>query len=284
VLVQCESFFDARRALPTLRRGFLDGFDRARAGGPHGRLNVPAWGANTMRAEFAVLTGITEAALGYDRFNPYHALARVPIRSQVWRLRAAGYRTVCLHPYDERFFRRDLAMPALGFERFLGRETLDGGRTPPYLSDPELAGHILGVVDELGPRVCVFAITMGNHGPWLKDFSRLADIEEEVGMPQRKELLRYLAGLRQSNEMLRILIEGLERRSGNPLLGFYGDHLPSLPCAFAALGFDDWRSDYAIWSAAGSPRQRDLAAHELGRALVDIALAAREVVPEPHPA
>jgi hypothetical protein len=65
---------------------------------------------------------------------------------------------------------------------------------------------------------------------------------------------------------------GLSRRHPDALLGFYGDHLPSLPRVFDRLGFDDWRSDYAIWSADGAARRRDLAAHELGRALVDLAL------------
>ena len=125
---------------------------RAARNGLSGRLHVPGWGANTMRTEFAVLTGIPESALGYDRFNPYYGLARVPIELQVWRLRRAGYRTICLHPFDRRFFRRDLAMPALGFERFLGRETLGGARRPPYQSDPELAGHILRTLDAEGPR------------------------------------------------------------------------------------------------------------------------------------
>jgi hypothetical protein len=118
ILVQCESFFDARRAMPMLPADFLTGYDAARGRGLHGRLAVPAWGANSTRAEFAVLSGIAEPALGYDRFNPYHALARTPIASEVWRLRAAGYRTVCLHPFDRRFYRRDLAMPALGFGSF----------------------------------------------------------------------------------------------------------------------------------------------------------------------
>jgi hypothetical protein len=294
VLVQCESFFDARRALPLLPRDVLVGYDTACDGGTHGRLVVPAWGANTTRAEFAVLTGTAEAALGYDRFNPYHALARGRIPSQVWRLRAAGYRTICLHPFDRRFFRRDLVMPALGFEAFLGRETLGGSRTPPYLSDPDVARQILRVLDAEGPRTFIFAITMGNHGPWLggnppKD-SLIADFINST-VPQRAELLRYLDGLRQSDEMLRILIDGLTRRRGEALLGFYGDHLPSLPRAFAHLGFDDWRSDYAIWSASGSPQGcRDLPAHELGGAIVDLALAPRNtaafdaVVPEPHDA
>jgi phosphoglycerol transferase MdoB-like AlkP superfamily enzyme len=178
-------------------------------------------------------------------------------------------------------------MPALGFETFLGRETLGGRRAPPYLSDPELAGHILRILDERGPSVFIFAITMANHGPWLAKRPpidpALADI---VGgdIPQRRELLRYLDGLRQSDTMLRMLIDGLERRRDDALLGFYGDHLPSLPRAFAHFGFDDWRSDYAIWSGSGEfSRRRDLAAHELGRAVVDRALA-RELVPEPHDA
>jgi hypothetical protein len=293
ILVQCESFFDARRALPGLPREFVAGYDDLRARGGGGRLVVPAWGANTMRAEFAVLTGIADAALGYDRFNPYHALARRPIASQVWRLRDAGYRTICLHPFDRRFFRRDLALPALGFETFLGRENLGGARTPPYLSDPELARHILRVLDAEGPRSFIFAITMGNHGPWLQDCSGMQEIGELAGrdVPQRAELLRYLAGLRRSDEMLRILIDGLERRRSDALLGFYGDHLPSLPRAFARLGFDDWRSDYAIWSPAKEFNSRcELHACELGRAIVDAALAPGNttvlaaVVVEPHDA
>jgi sulfatase-like protein len=290
VLVQCESFFDLRRALPDLRADVLAGYDAACAGGLHGRLDVPAWGANSTRAEFAVATGIDDGALGYDRFNPYHALTRAPIASQVWRLRAAGYETICLHPFDRWFYRRDQAMPALGFERFLGSETLGGSRTPPYMSDPELADRILRIIDSAGRRVFVFAITMGNHGPWFGASSptdvALAPVPQ--GMPQRDDLARYLSGLRQSDEMLRILTSGLESRPG-ALLGFYGDHLPSLPRAFAHLGFDDQRSDYVIWSAPGEMSRRgDLAAHELGRTIVDRALSPRNsigraiVVPEPH--
>ncbi len=128
-------------------------------------------------------------------------------------------------------------------------------------------------------------------GPWLSTEPRInpavAGLIDD-GIPQRAELLRYLAGLRRSDEMLQILIDGLARRGDGALLGFYGDHLPSLPRAFAHLGFDDWRSDYAIWSAGGVSQPRDLAAPELGRALADVALTPRTnaaldaVVAEPH--
>jgi hypothetical protein len=280
ILVQCESFFDVRRLSPAMLQ--LPGFDACRASGLSGRLEVPGWGANTMRTEFAVLTGISESALGYDRFNPYYGLARVPIESQVWRLRRAGYRTICLHPFDRRFFRRDLAMPALGFERFLGRETLGGGRRPPYQSDPELAGHILRMLEKEGPETFIFAITMGNHGPWLPEGPaidpQLAELLGADAIPGGPGLLRYLDGLRRSDEMLQVLLDGLRRRGGPVVLGFYGDHLPSLGDAFAHFGFAEASSDYAVWQLGAAPQRRDIPSHELGRIIVDSRLEAAGTV------
>ena len=275
VLVQCESFFDARRLCPLVPRDLLSGFDACcESGATFGRLEVPSWGANTMRAEFAVLTGIPESELGYDRFNPYHAFARTPIASLAWRLRGQGYRTICLHPFDRSFFRRDLTLPALGFERFLGIESLGGSRRPPYCSDPELADHVLRVLDAEGPRVFIFAITMGNHGPWREsglpiDF-QLRRRFDPTGVPQGDDLLRYLEGLRRSDEMLQILLSGLERRHYEGVLAFYGDHLPSLPHIFRHFAFDEGDSDYVVrHGAALHSRQIDLPAHRLPQIIIE---------------
>jgi Sulfatase len=280
ILVQCESFFDARRLSPRIPRDFLAGFDACCGGAAlYGRLSVPGWGANTMRTEFAVLTGIPEGELGYDRFNPYYALARVPLESQVWRLRRAGYRTICLHPFDRRFFRRDLAMPALGFEEFVCRKTLGSPRRPPYCPDPDLAAQVLETLDREGAGTFIFAITMGNHGPWLATGPPIdpavAGIFGATELPDGGDLLRYLDGLRRSDEMLRVLVEGLKRRRSPAILAFYGDHLPSLSVAFRHFNFDEPHSDYVIWPGAGmAPQARDLPGHELGRVIVDMALGA----------
>jgi hypothetical protein len=283
VLVQCESFFDARRLSPLVPRDLLPAFDACRrSAAQYGGLEVAAWGANTMRAEFAVLTGIAECDLGYDRFNPYHAFARAPLASLARRLREEGYRAICLHPFDREFFRRDLTLPALGFEEFFGLEALGGSRRPPYCSDPELAGHILRVLEAEGPRVFIFAITMGNHGPWLtgalpQDRERFfaGDLS---GVPQGDALLRYLDGLRRSDEMLQTLMDGMAQHYPRGLLGFYGDHLPSLPAAFDHFGFAEWSSDYVLWPGIGSASRRDLPACQLPRLVLD-ALAARGVDP-----
>lgn len=286
VLVQCESFFDARRLSPSVPRDLLPGFDATRKqGAAFGRLDVAGWGANTMRAEFAVLTGIPQGDLGYDRFNPYHAFARAPVASLAWRLRREGYRTLCLHPFDRGFFRRDLTLKALGFDSFLGRESLGGSRRPPYCADADLARQILDALDAAGPRTFIFAITMGNHGPWFEagppidpDLRRSCDW---AGLPQGGQLLRYLDGLRRSDAMLPILMDGLGRRRHDGVLGFYGDHLPSLPLAFRHFGFDEWASDYVLWDGrAPHARRFDLPAHLLPRIILD-ALHARDAIDEP---
>ena len=233
-----------------------------------------------MRAEFAVLTGIPESELGYDRFNPYHAFARAPIASLAWRLRCEGYRTICLHPFDRGFFRRDVTLPALGFQTFLGIESLGGSRRPPYCSDPELARHVLHVLEDEGPKVFIFVITMGNHGPWREAGppidGRLQQKFDPTGIPQGTELLRYLDGLRQSDEMLKILLSELQRVHPDGVLAFYGDHLPSLPQVFGHFGFDEWSSDYVVWRGAGSPSRRlDLPAYRIPRLLADALQAQR---------
>jgi Sulfatase len=269
VMVQCESFFDARRVSSCVPADLLPGFDDClRHGATFGRLEVAGWGANTMRAEFAVLTGIPERDLGYERFNPYHAFARAPIASLAWHLRNEGYRTLCLHPFDRGFFRRDLTLPALGFDTFLGSESLGGSPRPPYLSDPALADQVLRTLDEAGPRTFIFVITMGNHGPWFEAGPPIdADLRQRfdpAGVPQGGQFLRYLDGLARSDEMLRILAEGLAPRRRDGVLGFYGDHQPSLPQAFAHFDFDEWASDYILVDgAAASPQRLDMPADQL---------------------
>ncbi|HZT86801.1 MAG TPA: LTA synthase family protein [Stellaceae bacterium] len=257
VVVQAESFFDPRGVWPDMPRELLSAFDACRGGSiQHGRLAVPAVGANSVRTEFAMLTGLPEEALGFDRFNPYLAFARQPVRSLAWRLRDEGYRTICLHPFDPRFYRRDLVMKALGFDAFLDEEAFWGAaRSGHFVDDRELALRIADIVRDEGPRVFVFAITMQNHGPWR---GRDGGCE------------RFLQGIRETDAMLARLMETLERQATDAVLALYGDHPPALRPVLARLS-ENPSTEYVIWSPAGGRRngERDLAAHELSAAIWD---------------
>ena len=196
VLMQLESFFDARRLGNFVPSDLLPHYDQAITTAVcHGQFEAPSYGANTVRTEFAALTGLPEAVLGLDRFNPYAAYARVPIDSIAWRLRAAGFRTVCIHPFAGSFYGRRKVMPNLGFDEFRDISAFaryDRGST--YVSDLTVIREIERVLIENGPRTFIFAITMGNHSPWKRPM--LGSAPE---LPRGVAFARFLGGLAETD-------------------------------------------------------------------------------------
>lgn len=258
IAIQCESFVDvaARGApgpdLPAYRA-------LARESVAWGRCRVPAEGAYTMRAEFGFLTAVPLGALGFDVFDPYLVTDHYAEASIGRRMKAAGRSTVFLHPYDRRFFRRDMFVPELGFDRFVDQEAFaPEDRFGPYVGDEAVADAIIREVEAADGPLFLFAVTIENHGPWSP--GRLPGIDDPAA--------QYARHLENSDRMIGRLAEALRTRPGGGLLCVYGDHapartiLPELPDRRAA--------DYLIWDArrpAGpSPTARlDLDVDAVGR-------------------
>lgn len=260
VLVQAESFWDPRGALRDLPPDLLPQWDRlgAEALG-RGRLVVNGFGANTMRAEFAALTGIAAEEQGLDRFNPYYRFAAPVLRSLPRTLRVAGYRALMLHPFDRRFFGRHRVMPALGFERFDSiRQFRAAPRAGKYVADAAVAARILEELSGATGPVLIFAVTMQAHGPW----------------PGPDPQARWLDHLRDADAMLGALAEAAARLDRPLLLCAYGDHQPALPGATAR---PDRRTDWLLWRSdrPGQGARRDIAAEGIFAALAE-ALRGRE--------
>jgi len=245
VLVQAESFFDVRRlGHAASAQPVMPCWDLLRATAlAHGRFAAPAFGANTMRAEFAVLSGLGEDALGFDRFNPYFRFARAPVPSLASALSNAGYATTCLHPFDRRFFGRDRVLPALGFERFEDEGAFaDAPRIGRYVADAAIASR---VVEELrtahgGRPRFLFAITMQAHGPW----------------PGPDPFAAWLGHLRDADAMFGRIADATPTLDRPLALAVYGDHLPALPLRPA----DGLATDYLVWRSdrPGAGALRDL--------------------------
>jgi len=278
VVIQSESFFDARQIFPGIKREILANYDMARAtAAMHGRLAVPAWGANTMRPEFCFLTGLAPDSLDVHRFNPYRYLAGQPIRALPTLLREAGYRTTCLHPHAARFFRRDRAFPNLGFERFVDeREFARAKRAGPYISDEAVTDKLLQELDEAKPPSFFFVITMENHGPLHLEGVQQGETEElyrtkpPVGC---EDLTVYLRHLKNADRQLGRLRCYLAARARPAILCFYGEHLPSMPKVYDALGLPDGRTDYFVSGFNHSaPESLDIRIEELAAMILQEAL------------
>jgi len=271
VAVQSESFFDARSLYQGIRPDVLAEFDRLRDSAVAcGKLTVPAWGANTVRTEFAFLSGICDDKLGVHRFNPYRAIAAGgDVPSLASYLKRLGYRTVCIHPYPASFYRRDRVYPRLGFDEFVDiRSFGDAMRSGPYIGDAAVADRVAAILQEATSPVFIFAITMENHGPLHLERVVPADIDELYSMPPPDgcdDLTIYLRHLRNADRMIAKLRHALEQSRRPAGLCWYGDHVPIMPAVYERFGKPNGEVEYVYWSNRNEvrPRCNDLAANGL---------------------
>lgn len=276
LVVQSESFFDVRRLYPQIRPEILGHFDAAcRSAAAHGPLRVPAWGANTMRTEFAFLSGLDDELLGVHRFNPFRRFAHHPWQTLATALRDAGYHTVCLHPHPASFFSRDRVYPQLGFDSFIDISAFpDAKKVGPYVSDAAVTAKVRELLDATDRPTLLFVITMENHGPLHLEQVSAGDIESLYREPPPAgfdDLSVYLRHLANADRMLGELVTLCEQSDRDTVLCFYGDHVPSMPQVYAARDFHDGRSDYLIWRFGSVPGQvEELAADQLSRRLLQV--------------
>lgn len=275
IVIQSESFFDARRLGPAIKQSLLQNIDTARRESfQHGELTVPAWGANTMRTEFSLLTGLREQRLGYARFYPY-AFLRRPCASMASWFKRAGYRTLAVHPYYADFFGRDRVFGLLGFDSFTDITGFGhAARSGPYIADSAVANAIVEQLDaDTRHPAFIFSMTMENHGPLHLETASPGEsaayhtLGEDT---QWRDLTVYLRHLANADAMVARLLAHLRARGRDTVLCFYGDHVPALPHVFAGLNAEPARTDYFIWRSFGSApaKTENLSVDELGRAVL----------------
>lgn len=258
VVVQSESFFDARRLFAGIRPEVLQEFDAIKASAVcHGQVEVPAWGANTVRTEFAFLSGLGTASLGVHRFNPYRKLARQGVPTLASFLKRLGYRTVCVHPYLASFYSRDEVFPLLGFDELIDIRSFPGiEKTGPYVGDVALANKVCALLAATSTRpIFVFVITMENHGPLHLEKVQEGDMERLYASAPPggcDDLTIYLRHLNNADRMAGMLRDQLDALPGAGWLCWFGDHVPIMPKVYGAMGVPDGKTDYFIWEKDGN--------------------------------
>lgn len=282
VSVQSESFFDVRGLWPGVRPQVLDQYDLlASQALARGKLQVAAWGANTVRTEFAYLTGIPADRLGVHRFNPYRVLARQGLPSIASRLKAQGYRTICIHPYDGGFYGRNKVLPALGFDEFIDVKAFNASqKAGPFIGDCAVADKVRALLQAPGRTQPLFihAVTMENHGPLHLESVAAHELPawfDRPLQPGMEDLAPYLRHIGNADRMLGMLRETLLAQPNEALLCFFGDHVPILPEVYQAVGAPAGDTDYLVWSNRRQPGcgTRPMPVQQLSSTLLAHALA-----------
>jgi phosphoglycerol transferase MdoB-like AlkP superfamily enzyme len=280
IVVQSESFFDVRRLYAAISPEILKNYDATKATAQFsGKLNVPAWGANTMRTEFAFLSGLNDDELNCFRYYPYHY-----IHSEVFSIAAylkkQGFRTVCIHPFSADFFERKRVFPLLGFDEFIDINQFKKVESIEiYISDFTVTKKIIEIQESSDKPVFILAITIENHGPFhlesisVSDEKMLYQIKPDFNSD---DLTAYLRHLKNADAMIADLTTHFQQKTTPTYFCFYGDHVPSISSAYQALQFENRQSDYFIWRSHHQNaicETKTIAAHQLGVLLSTTALA-----------
>lgn len=271
VTIQSESFFDVRDVYPIVNKDVLAGFDALCAEAiSHGPLKVAARGANTVRSEFAFLSGLASDGLGVHRYNPYRRLVKGGFPTIASYLRDLGYRTICVHPYHREFYRRERVLPLLGFDEFIGIEAFDvAQKAGSYIGDEAVGQYVSMLLRREDCRpMYVHVITMENHGPLHWEEVSEADIRAYLNGPLPRgcaDLVAYARHLRNADAMFVTLRDTLMNNGRLAGLCVFGDHVPIMPKVYEALGEVSgatsaaiWATDWATDSRAGEQQNLDI--------------------------
>jgi len=247
ILVLSESFFDVR-ILPGVyfSENPLPNFDEiiSRPNAFSGLVYTTALNGGTIRPEFDILSSLTTDFLPSGSI-PYEFL-RGPIATNVSHYRDAGYRTIALHPFTERFYMRHIAYPMLGFDTFLGYERLNerfdleyawGGNISDISFFEAMRYYLDAALLDEEP-IFMFGITMQNHQPFPP--VREEDVRIQVTSDLLSEAVldtvkSFTHGLNDADTMLGMLVDYIDNRDRPTVMLFFGDHLPNLGGHLAAF-------------------------------------------------
>lgn len=258
IVVLSESFWDIRE-LPglTFSEDVFAHYDEIadRDNTYSGKFYTTALGGGTVRPEFAVLTGLSADYLHVGS-SPYEKV-EAPLDTFVTNYRDAGYRTVAVHPFDKKFYSRDIAYPYLGIDEFYGESDLipmfhDGTLDfehyrwwHSHLSDESTLEAMKYFLDSSDRPTFLFAITMQNHQPFGKeseDYLRVKVTSDVLEGDLLDSVETYTQGVYDADIMLGELVDYVDSRERPTILFFFGDHLPTLGANYAAYnatGFVD---------------------------------------------
>lgn len=242
VIVQSESLFE-----PSQLCGFSDQpvLKHVAAQQPQGgSLHVPVFGGRTLQTEFEVQTGMPVDFYPGSMFA-YYELVKYPFAALPQRLGEDGYRTLAIHPDNRGFWRRDAAMPDMGFDAFedIGsflypRDYSDRG----HVRDAALMRAVLAELDAASGPTYITAITMDNHFPYG---AGAPSVDAGLGIPaaltsdERRQMADYLVHAIDADDAYGFLLDALKRRGRPTLVLFYGDHMPPLGSIYQTLCFKD---------------------------------------------
>jgi phosphoglycerol transferase MdoB-like AlkP superfamily enzyme len=208
-----------------------------------GELITHVFGGGTINTELEIMTGLTTRFLpeGSETYN--HFITR-PIDSLAHVYRNQGYNTEAVHTFKNWFYNRNQTYKYLGYEKFVSMEYFSNADyIGPYIDDRELMKKTIEEMKTSNGPDFVNTVTVSSHGPY--DDIRYDNLSSCTRGDQLTKVPQYILDLycqvlSETDDALKVLIEGVKELDEPTMVVIYGDHLPMLGYDYAVYREADY--------------------------------------------
>ncbi len=266
IVIQLESIFDTKymkdlrvteRVMPTLAN-LKERYST-------GLFTVPAVGAGTANTEFEVQTGMSTQFFGAGEYPFKTIMKSQTCDSMAYDLKRYGYATAGFHNNDATFYERYIDYSNLGFDVFTAMEHMYFLQYTPrgWAKDSVLDNEMIERMRQTEGRDYITTITVQAHGRYPKKHTdTLTHIgcyftgEYEGDTAKEAAWEYYINQCRETDNMIKDLIAGLEKLDEPTVVFMYGDHLPSLNLQESDLrNINLYQTEWVMWDNIGLKRQ-----------------------------
>lgn len=200
----------------------------------HSAMRVQTFGGGTWLSEFAALTGLNSDDFGSQKSGVFYFIADHLNNSLFKEMKANGYYTVVLTPFNRGAYHSGHAYQMLGVDRIIQPQELG---YPGKLQDNlwtistddmlKYAKEILA--KETDKPVFIFSLTMYEHGPYKESHSDDYGLKGNVKNDDSAgEFSHYMEKIVASDKAMRDFVDFMAKRERPLMFLYFGDHQPGI--------------------------------------------------------
>lgn len=234
IFIQIESFLDPNRIkeievindpIPTIRQLLSDYTS--------GLVQVPTFGAQTVRSEFEALTGMSTDYLPAYSIPNNNVLQKGAVESLAQIFNNSGYTSSLVHNFTGGFYDRDIVYRNFGFDYFVSKEYMDMPENYGVSNYPEDVLNMDTMKEVLGnastPQF-IYNVTVESHGSYSTDYEydTLDFTGYDLTETEKCQLQDFFDKLKGVDEYIKQLIEYVNTLERPTVIAMFSDHLPSM--------------------------------------------------------
>lgn len=200
----------------------------------HSQMRVQTFGGGTWLSEFSALTGLNSDDFGAQKSGVFYFIVDNLKNSLFKEMKANGYYTVVLTPFNKGAYHSGHAYETLGVDRIIQPQELGyPGKLQDNLwtiSTDDMLKYIKEILaKETDKPVFIFSLTMYEHGPYKDTHSDDYAIKDKIKHKDAAgEFSHYMEKIIASDGAIRDFSAFIEKRDRPLMFLYFGDHQPGI--------------------------------------------------------